>query len=65
MLVNEFYNEYTGEYGYYLVNVTVPDNATSVTVSLSGAATVYQNGASASTSSITLAAGEGVFIIVS
>ena len=62
LLVNEFYNAMTGEYGYYLVNITDPTNSTSVTVSLTGSYTVYQNTASASLSSVTLAAGEGVFI---
>ena len=65
VLVNEFYNEITGEYGYYIVNITIPDNNTSITVNLTGAATVYQNGANRSASSVTLAAGEGVFIVVS
>jgi hypothetical protein len=65
VLVNEFYNEITGEYGYYIVNITIPDNNTSVTVNLSGAATVYKNGASSSAANVTLAAGEGVFVVVS
>ena len=65
VLVNEFYNEITGEYGYYIVNITIPDNNNSVTVNLAGAATVYQNGESSSASNVTLAAGEGVFIVVS
>ena len=65
VLVNEFYNEITGEYGYYIVNITIPDNNTSVTVNLTGAATVYQNGENSSVSNVTLTAGEGVFIVVS
>ena len=65
VLVNEFYNEVTGKYGYYIVNITIPDNNNSVTVNLAGAATVYQNGESSSASNVTLAAGEGVFIVVS
>ena len=64
VLVNEFYNEITGEYGYYIVNITIPDNNTSVTVSLADSATVYQNNASKTASSITLGAGEGVFVVV-
>ena len=65
VLVNEFYNELTGEYGYYIVNITIPDNNTSVTVNLAGAATIYQNGEKRSASNVALTAGEGVFIVVS
>ena len=65
VLVNEFYNEITGEYGYYIVNITIPDRNTSVTVNLTSTANVYQNSRIANlSSSITLGAGEGVFIVV-
>jgi uncharacterized protein (TIGR03437 family) len=64
VLVNEFYNEFTGEYGYYIVNITIPDNAKTVTVSLTESATVYQNRSNASANSITLGAGEGAFIVL-
>ncbi len=65
VLVNEFYNEITGEYGYYIVNITIPDKNTSVTVNLTSTANVYQNSRIANlSSSITLGAGEGVFIVV-
>jgi hypothetical protein len=65
VLVNEFYNEFTGEYGYYIINITIPDNNTSVTVDLTSAATVYQGTSNKKASSVTLAAGEGVFVVVS
>ena len=77
VLVNEFYNEYTGQYGYYVVNLAQLNdkngNETSnadITITLSEACFVYQNYKNYTSekankvSSVTLSDGQGAFIVV-
>lgn len=78
VLVNEFYNEYTGQYGYYVVNLAELNNEegedvqnpTSVTITLAQECIAYRDykkytdEASKKETTITLSGGQGAFIVV-
>ena len=77
VLVNEFYNEHTDQYGYYVVNLAALNdnngNNTSnadVTITLSTGCQVYQDYTKyasekdSKVSTVTLADGQGAFIVV-
>lgn len=62
ILVNEFYNEARGAYGYYIINITDPAKGTSAAITLAGDYKIFKDGAEYGGSSVTLAAGEGAFV---
>ena len=80
VLVNEFYNQYTGQYGYYVVNLAQLNNKdeggtditspASATISLSQDCMVYQDyanykkEAASKVNTVTLSGGQGAFIVV-
>ena len=80
VLVNEFYNEYTNQYGYYVVNLaqlnnentngTDIENPASATITLSQACLVYKdytdygNEEKNKVTTVTLSGGQGAFIVV-
>ena len=78
VLVNEFYNQYTGQYGYYIVNLATLHNTSTgvdinngdITINLSTDCLVYkdyqryQSEEKNKVNSVTLSDGQGAFIVV-